>query len=140
MESELEILACRWGVRLPELLESLGLPTPSFISLFFFCFPLRGIPCFFKSVFPNPCSFFVGFPGISLKKGKGRKVQNFPELPQKFLGDFPGSSLTVWNFKSNPEVPLLKFTRNLPRHLPDFPRSNRTSPEVSPCLWEACRK
>ena len=30
--------------------------------------------------------------------------QNLPELPQKFPGDFPGTSLTV-DFKSNAEVP-----------------------------------
>ena len=51
---------------------------------------------------------FWEVPGLPLK---------FHELPRKFFGDFPGSSLTV-ELNSNPEVP-------------------RTSPEVSPLLWEA---
>ena len=51
--------------------------------------------------------------------------RKFPELPRKFFGDFPGSSLTV-ELNSNPEVPR-KFPRlprkfpKLPRKFPDFP-------------------
>ena len=51
--------------------------------------------------------------------------RKFPELPRKFLGDPPGSSLTV-ELNSNPEVPR-KFPRlprkfpRLPRKFPDFP-------------------
>ena len=51
--------------------------------------------------------------------------QNFPQLPRKFFGDFPGSSLTV-EFNSNPRVPQ-KFPRlpgsspNFPGGFPDFP-------------------
>ena len=48
-----------------------------------------------------------GFPGSS------------PELPRKFFGDFPGSSLTV-ELNSNPGVPR-KFSR-LPRKFPELPR------------------
>ena len=44
--------------------------------------------------------------------------RKFPELPRKFFGDFPGSSLTV-ELNSNPEVPR-KFPK-LPRKFPDFP-------------------
>ena len=44
--------------------------------------------------------------------------RKFPELPRKFFGDFPGSSLTV-GLNSNPGVPR-KFPR-LPRKFPDFP-------------------
>ena len=51
--------------------------------------------------------------------------QEFPELPWKFFGDFPGSSLTV-ELNSNPEVPrkfpgLPRKFRKLPRKFPDFP-------------------
>ena len=46
-----------------------------------------------------------------------------PELPQKFPGDFPGTSLAV-DFKSNPEVP---------RKFPDFPR---ISTDFNPSLSE----
>ena len=48
-----------------------------------------------------------------------------PELPRKFFGDLPGSSLTV-ELNSNPGVPRKfprlprKFSR-LPRKFPDFP-------------------
>ena len=51
--------------------------------------------------------------------------RKFPELPRKFSGDFPGSSLTV-ELNSNPEVPR-KFPKlprkfpKLPRKFPDFP-------------------
>ena len=51
--------------------------------------------------------------------------RKFPEVPRKFFGDFPGSSLTV-ELNSNPEVPRKfpklpwKFPR-LPRKFPDFP-------------------
>ena len=51
--------------------------------------------------------------------------RKFPELPRKFFGDFPGSSLTV-ELNSNPEVPR-KFPKlprkfpKLPRKFPDFP-------------------
>ena len=48
--------------------------------------------------------------------------RKFPNLPRKFFGDFPGSSLTV-QLNSNPEVPGSS---------PNFPGSSRTSPEVSP--------
>ena len=54
-----------------------------------------------------------------------RLPRKFPELPRKFFGDFPGSSLTV-EFNSNPEVPR-KFPKlprkfpKLPRKFPDFP-------------------
>ena len=50
----------------------------------------------------------------------------FPELRRKFLGDFPGSSLTV-ELNSNAEVPR-KFPRlprkfpGLPQKLPELPR------------------
>ena len=57
--------------------------------------------------------------------------RKFPELPRKFFGDFPGSSLTV-ELNSNPGVP-----RKFPGSSPNFPGSSRTSPEVSPFLWEA---
>ena len=51
--------------------------------------------------------------------------QKFPELPRKFFGDFPGSSLTV-ELNSNPEVPrkfpgLPRKFPKLPRKFPDFP-------------------
>ena len=52
--------------------------------------------------------------------------RKFPELPRKFFGDFPGSSLAVEG--SFPDFP---------RSSPNFPGSSRTSPEVSPFLWEA---
>ena len=45
--------------------------------------------------------------------------RKFPQLPQKFFGDFPGSSLTV-ELNSNPGVPR-KFPR-LPRKFPKLPR------------------
>ena len=45
--------------------------------------------------------------------------RKFPQLPRKFFGDFPGSSLTV-EFNSNPGVPR-KFPR-LPRKFPELPR------------------
>ena len=45
--------------------------------------------------------------------------RKFPQLPQKFFGDFPGSSLTV-ELSSNPGVPR-KFPR-LPRKFPELPR------------------
>ena len=45
--------------------------------------------------------------------------QKFPKLPQKFFGDFPGSSLAV-ELYSNPGVPR-KFHR-LPRKFPGLPR------------------
>ena len=45
--------------------------------------------------------------------------RKFPELPRKFFGDFPGSSLTV-ELNSNPEVPR-KFPK-LPRKFPKLPR------------------
>ena len=46
--------------------------------------------------------------------------QNFPEVPRKFLGDFPGASLTV-DFKGLfPEVPR-SFPR-LPQKFPGLPR------------------
>ena len=45
--------------------------------------------------------------------------RKFPELPRKFSGDFPGSSLTV-ELNSNPEVPR-KFPK-LPRKFPKLPR------------------
>ena len=54
-----------------------------------------------------------------------RLPRKFPELPQKFFGDFPGGSLTV-ELSSNPGVPR-KFPRlprkfpKLPRKFPDFP-------------------
>ena len=61
--------------------------------------------------------------------------QKFPKPPRKFFGDFPGSSLTV-ELNSNPGVPR-KFPR-LPRKLAGLPQKfPRTSPEVSPFLWEA---
>ena len=45
--------------------------------------------------------------------------RKFPELPRKFLGDFPGSSVTV-ELSSNPEVP--RKSPKLPRKfLGDFP-------------------
>ena len=56
--------------------------------------------------------------------------QNFPELPQKFPGNFPTISLTV-DFKNNPEV-----SRKFRRLAQKFPRPsqkyNWTSPEVNP--------
>ena len=45
--------------------------------------------------------------------------RKFLKLPQKFFGDFPGSSLTV-ELNSNPEVPQ-KFPK-LPRKFPKIPR------------------
>ena len=45
--------------------------------------------------------------------------RKFPQLPRKFFGDFPGSSLTV-ELSSNPGVPR-KFPR-LPRKFPELPR------------------
>ena len=45
--------------------------------------------------------------------------RKFPQLPRKFFGDFPRSSLTV-ALNSNPEVPR-KFPR-LPRKFPKLPR------------------
>ena len=60
--------------------------------------------------------------------------RKFPELPRKFFGDFPGSSLAV-ELSSNPGVPR-KFPK-LPRKFPNFSGGSRTSPEVSPFLWEA---
>ena len=45
--------------------------------------------------------------------------RKFPQLPRKFFGDFPGSSLTV-ELYSNPGVPR-KFPR-LPRKFPRLPR------------------
>ena len=52
--------------------------------------------------------------------------RKFPELPRKFFGDFPGSSLTV-EINSNPEVPrkfprLLQKLPGLPRKFPRLPR------------------
>ena len=51
--------------------------------------------------------------------------RKFPELPRKFFGDFPGSSLTV-ELNSNSEVPrkfpeLPRKFPKLPRKFPDFP-------------------
>ena len=60
--------------------------------------------------------------------------RKFPELPQKFFGDFPGSSLTVER-NSNPEVPrkFPKFSRKfsrLSRRFPGLPwRSAPFSPD-----------
>ena len=61
--------------------------------------------------------------------------RKFPELPRKFFGDFPGSSLMIVELNSNPEVPR-KFPKP-PGSSPNFPGSSRTSPEVSSFLWEA---
>ena len=65
--------------------------------------------------------------GVRLPRASGKSPdfpRKFPELPRKFFGDFPGSSLTV-ELNSNPEVPRKfpglprKFPR-LPRKFPDF--------------------
>ena len=55
--------------------------------------------------------------------------RKFPELPRKFFGDFPGSSLTV-EFNSNPEVPR-KFPK-LPRKFPKLPRKFPKLPRKFP--------
>ena len=57
-----------------------------------------------------------GSPSFWKVPGLPRK---FPTLPRKFLGDLPGSSLTV-ELNSNPGVPR-KFPR-LPRKFPGLPR------------------
>ena len=55
--------------------------------------------------------------------------RKFPELPRKFFGDFPGSSLTV-ELNSNPEVPR-KFPK-LPRKFPKLPRKSPDFPGGQP--------
>ena len=73
------------------------------------------------------------FPALSFWKVPGLP-RKFLELPRKFPGDFPGSSVTVEpNINSNPEVPwgfpgfarkflgLPRKFPGLPRKFPDFP-------------------
>ena len=57
-------------------------------------------------------------PRASGKSPIKKLPRKFPELPRKFFGDFPGSSLTV-ELNSNAELPR-KFPK-LPRKFPDFP-------------------
>ena len=61
--------------------------------------------------------------GAGVPESKLWTSQNFPELPRKFLGDFPGTSLTV-DLKSF-------FFQRFPGSFPDFPGS---SPDVNPDL------
>ena len=106
--------------------------------------PARGIPTTKpqqseKATGRNPLSSRASPPSIGDKFGEsleGSQVppsfwevpglpQKFPELPQNFFGDFPGSSLTV-ELNSNPEVPrkfpgLPRKFPKLPRKFPDFP-------------------
>ena len=55
--------------------------------------------------------------------------RKLPQLPRKFFGDFPGSSLTV-ELNSNPGVPR-KFPR-LPRNFPELPRRFPGLPRSQP--------
>ena len=57
--------------------------------------------------------------------------RKFPQLPRKFFGDFPGSSLTV-ELNSNPGVPR-KLPR-LPRKFPNFPGGFPHFPRGQPLL------
>ena len=67
--------------------------------------------------------------------------RKFPELPRKFFSDFPAEVLSLWNLtaiqgfpRSFPNFP--GSSPNFPGSSPNFPGSSRTSPEVSPLLWE----
>ena len=63
-----------------------------------------------------------------------RLPRKFPELPRKFSATSP-EVLSLWNLTAIQRFPG-SFS-NLPGSSPNFPGSSRTSPEVSPFLWEA---
>ena len=75
--------------------------------------------------------------GVRLPRASG-SPRTSPEVPPNFPGSFSATSPEV--------VPLCNLTAiqrfpgsfaNLPGSSPNFPGSSRTSPEVSPFLWEA---
>ena len=60
--------------------------------------------------------------------------RRFRELPRKFSATSP-EVLPLWKLTAIQRFP--GSFRNFPGSSPNFPGSSGTSPEVSPCLWEA---
>ena len=60
--------------------------------------------------------------------------QKFPELPRKISATSP-EVLSLWNLTAIQRFP--GSFPDFPGSSPNFPGSSRTSPEVSPFLWEA---
>ena len=75
--------------------------------------------------------------GVKLPRASGKfpkLPRKFPELPRKFSATSP-EVLSLWNLTAIQRFP--GSFPNFPGSSPNFPGSSRTSPEVSPFLWEA---